>query len=357
MLGLVSAIGAIAISSLQAQSVVDSTNSHLLDSLSERVDKIEEELESEEKDIWDKIGVLTPIVSGILVALIGFYATNVYNRRQQIAEQRRKERELAVAQVQTVEKFIPHLSSGSERDKEAALTAIAALGNNDLAIRLALAYGGSGSRSALAKLIDSSLIDITNAASNALSKLFNILKARVVTIHRDSNFSANGFIASKNGMVVTGFCAIDGCTDIKVGFPSGNMLPASVILTDESSDLALLKVQTSDLLPMIEISNISLTPETRVFALLITPEGNLLTKVGKVLEMDDSAEIFMHPEPRNRIMVDMQTEAGSLGTPVVDEDGRLVGIIEAHDQQGIRYLIPAMLINELIRKAWESGSQ
>jgi hypothetical protein len=79
-----------------------------------------------------------------MVALIGFYATNVYTRRQQLSEQHRKDQELVVAQIQTVEKFIPHLSSSDEKIKTAGLIAIAALGNEELAVRLATAFGGSG---------------------------------------------------------------------------------------------------------------------------------------------------------------------------------------------------------------------
>lgn len=94
---------------------------------------------------------ISGLISGLSVALIGFYATNVYNRRQRVSEERKKDQELVVAQIQTAEKFIPHLSSGNENIKAGALTAIAALGNEELAVKLATAFGGSGATAALTK--------------------------------------------------------------------------------------------------------------------------------------------------------------------------------------------------------------
>jgi len=44
--------------------------------LAERVAKLEKELEQPKpKDVWDKVGTLSGLASGLIVAAIGFYAT------------------------------------------------------------------------------------------------------------------------------------------------------------------------------------------------------------------------------------------------------------------------------------------
>ena len=131
------------------------------------------------------MGTVSALISGILVAVIGFYATQVYNQRQRLDEEFRKEKELATVQVQTVEKFFPHLSSGDEATKEAALQAIAALGNPELATKLALTFRGPGSSSALTKIASSSDEKVARSAELALGDLFASLRPSVVRIESE----------------------------------------------------------------------------------------------------------------------------------------------------------------------------
>jgi hypothetical protein len=125
---------------------------HNLDPLRAEIAELRRKVEKPPKDAWDKVTAVSGLASGLVVALIGFYATNVYNRRQRLSDEHRKDRELLISQIQTVEKFIPHLSSKEESVKRAALVSISALGNEELAIKLATAFGGSGAVDALASI-------------------------------------------------------------------------------------------------------------------------------------------------------------------------------------------------------------
>jgi len=125
---------------------------HTLDTIRAEVTELRKKVDKPPKDVWDKVTAVSGLASGLAVALFGFYATNVYNRRQRQSEENRKDRELLIAQIQTVEKFIPHLSSKDETVKSGALVAISALGNEELAIKLAKAFGGPGATSALTSI-------------------------------------------------------------------------------------------------------------------------------------------------------------------------------------------------------------
>lgn len=129
-----------------------SSDVHSLDSLRAEIAELRRKVEKPPKDAWDKVTAVSGLASGLLVALIGFYATNVYNRRQRLSDENRKDRELLISQIQTVEKFIPHLSSREESIKRAALVSISALGNEELAIKLATAFGGPGAVDALTSI-------------------------------------------------------------------------------------------------------------------------------------------------------------------------------------------------------------
>src|SRR5436190_1873410 len=113
------------------------------------------------KDVWDKLNAASGIVAGALVATIGGFATYGYNRRA--------ERELAVRRVQTIQTFLPLLKA--DEDREAALLAIDALGDHELANKFALLYGGRGSVAALSRIAATTTDELADHAVAALSRI------------------------------------------------------------------------------------------------------------------------------------------------------------------------------------------
>ena len=89
------------------------------------------------KDFWDRVASIAPILSGTIIALGGTYFTTIYNEQQ-----------LKLQEVQTIERFIPHLL-GDEKSKRAAVLAISSLGNAKLAARVASIFASPGTVSAL----------------------------------------------------------------------------------------------------------------------------------------------------------------------------------------------------------------
>jgi hypothetical protein len=63
------------------------TNPPSLEELEARIGKLEDQVKHPPKDTWDKLGAISGLASGVLVALIGFYATNLYDRHSKRAEE------------------------------------------------------------------------------------------------------------------------------------------------------------------------------------------------------------------------------------------------------------------------------
>lgn len=112
----------------------------------------EKRLEQPQKDVWDKIESVSGLVSGGVIALVGIFFTYFYQERQRQSAVQQKQQEIAILQVQTVQSFMPQLQSKDERAIEAALLAIAALGNTDLATKLAELFRSKGAVMALSKI-------------------------------------------------------------------------------------------------------------------------------------------------------------------------------------------------------------
>jgi hypothetical protein len=65
-----------------------------IDTLRNEIAELRRRVEKPPKDVWDKVSSLSGFASGLAVALIGFYATNIYTRQQKIAEERRRDEAL-----------------------------------------------------------------------------------------------------------------------------------------------------------------------------------------------------------------------------------------------------------------------
>jgi hypothetical protein len=114
------------------------------------------------KDIWDRLAALAPMVSAAIIALTGAYFTFSYNQQQ-----------LKVQEIQTIEKFLPHLV-GDEKSKRAAILAMSSLGNAKLAAKVASIFASEGTASALTSIAKSSPSEDKQMVSDAL---YNTLDA------------------------------------------------------------------------------------------------------------------------------------------------------------------------------------
>jgi len=118
------------------------------------------------KDNWDKIAAVAPIISGIFIFLAGGVFSFTYNQQQ-----------LKVQEIQTIEKFIPHLT-GSEQSKKAAILAINSLADAKLAGKIASIYASQGTVSALQSISKTGTDNERAIAEQALKRTLDNLHAR-----------------------------------------------------------------------------------------------------------------------------------------------------------------------------------
>jgi tetratricopeptide (TPR) repeat protein len=115
------------------------------------------------KDFWDVLSAVAPILAAVVIALGGTYFTWTYNQQQ-----------LKLQQIQTIEKFIPHLL-GDEKSKRAAILAISSLGDDKLASRMASIFASPGTASALESIAKTSSGSDTVIVTKALYKTLDAL--------------------------------------------------------------------------------------------------------------------------------------------------------------------------------------
>jgi Trypsin-like peptidase domain len=309
-------------------------------------------VEKPPKDAWDKVSAVSSLVSGLTVALIGFYATNVYTRRQRLTEEHRKGQELVISQIQTVEKFIPHLSSRDENAKAGALIAISALGNEELAIKLAAAYGGPGATAALTSIVSTGGSQGAASAERALKEIFQHLQARVVRLTNEKGGSASGLVFAERGWIVTPSYVADHMSYVPVSARLGNgqKVSTELLKRDENLGLAMLGMAAGRKAEPIDLVESDVGIGERVISLLSGSQGERLIEIGSVIGV-----IEENDRGKGKVLISLRgVGPESLGSPVVDSKGNFVGLIfDYPDSPDRAVLVPARDVISFLASAIE----
>lgn len=133
-----------------------------------------------------------------------------------------------------------------------------------------------------------------------------------------------GFTITNDGYILTNEHIIENESDITVSFPDAGIYQATVIQADASIDLALLKVE-ADNLPTLALSENGLV-ETKQNVLFI---GNPLSYSFIANEGLTINEVLLENWTEYVWMLDAPIYKGNSGSPVLNEDGEVIGIVFA----------------------------
>jgi serine protease Do len=138
----------------------------------------------------------------------------------------------------------------------------------------------------------------------------------------------SGIIISPDGYIVTNNHVVDGAVQIKVTLNDRRVLPAKVVGTDKLTDLAVVKVNATDLPTVTWGDSTKLQPGQTVLA-FGSPFGyfqfsvtrGIVSAVNRPNPYSDDAR-----KPGGFIQTDAAINPGNSGGPLVDAHGELVGI-------------------------------
>ena len=99
-----------------------------------RVARCDMAANNQEKDGWDKFGIVTQFVSGVVIAIAGGVFSYSYQSQQTARERQAAE----LQRVQTIGTFMPFLTSKDAETKQLALTQVQSLQGTQNAVNVAL---------------------------------------------------------------------------------------------------------------------------------------------------------------------------------------------------------------------------
>lgn len=170
----------------------------------------------------------------------------------------------------------------------------------------------------------------TSAKLSAQEDIARYKEAVVVVLTDDSK--GTGFSISEEGQILTNYHVVDDNKSVIVGFPEAGRFKADVIKTYPSIDLAILQVDEKDL-PYLELAE----NPSYSFGDPITFIGNPLKFTGIANEgtLIDFYQLSDWEVPV--MMMEAPVYRGNSGSPVLNEEGQVVGIVFAtldHDEHG-----------------------
>lgn len=167
----------------------------------------------------------------------------------------------------------------------------------------------------------------------------------------------SGVVISKDGYILTNNHVVDNADEVKVALLDGRELNAKVVGKDPKSDIAVVKVDATDL-PVVEMTNSDNLEVGDVVLAIGNPFGIGQTVTMGIVSATGRATLGLDYE--DFIQTDAAINPGNSGGALVDTQGRLVGINTAilsrsGGNQGIGFAIPSNLARDVMQSLIEHG--
>ena len=226
----------------------------------------------------------------------------------------------------------------------------------------------SDSFEALAETVSPSVVQIFSTGYSGASPA-NAGSGGLLTNQRSSG---SGVILDPEGYIVTNAHVVTGALRLQVllanstspGTPGssilkmkGKVVPAKVVGIDEETDLAVLKVSAGTL-PSLELGNSDLLKPGQIVLAFGSPLGlensvtmGVVSAVARQLRPED---------PMIYIQTDAQINPGNSGGPLVNTEGRVVGIntaifSQSGGSEGIGFAAPSNIVRNILYQIRKTG--
>ncbi len=176
--------------------------------------------------------------------------------------------------------------------------------------------------------------------------------------------SGTGFVLDGDGHVLTNFHVVEGANEIEVGFDDNRVVSATVLGTDATNDLALLKVDPEGLdLSPLRLGDSSTAQVGDPVLAIGNPFGldrTLTTGVVSALQRQITAPNGFTIQ--HVLQTDASINPGNSGGPLLDAAGRVIGINSqiitggSSGNVGIGFAVPIDTAKKLLPQLKKTGS-
>ncbi len=191
-----------------------------------------------------------------------------------------------------------------------------------------------------------------------LARMYDEVTPSVVhvsVVMRGGGGTGSGFVIDTDGHIVTNNHVIEGAQYIEVTFVDGTILEAELVGRDPDADLAVIKVDPTKvaLKPVTFANSDEVFVGQRVYA-IGNPFGQDFTLTqGIVSALDRSLQNENNFSIPELIQTDAAINPGNSGGPLLDADGRVIGVNTAilsssRTASGVGFAIPSNTVRRIV---------
>jgi putative serine protease PepD len=261
--------------------------------------------------------------------------------------------------------------------KAGALVAAALLGGA-VAVGIGNTVNG-GSSTTVVREVQSETTEpaaFPSSAGKKISDIYEAAKHGVVQVTSTSVVSDNffgaqeqqaqgsGFVIDKDGHVVTNYHVVEGARKVQVSFSDEEQRDATVVGSDPSTDIAVLKIQGAWAR--------SLTPLT-LGSSSVVKVGDAVVAIGNPFGLERTvtagivSALQRHIQSPNGFQIDqvIQTDAainhGNSGGPLLNANGDVIGVnaqieSESGGNDGVGFAIPSATVSSIVGQILDGGA-
>lgn len=176
---------------------------------------------------------------------------------------------------------------------------------------------------------------------------------------RPSRGVGSGFIVSPKGYILTNEHVIEGATRITVGLQSGEKFRGKIVGIDEETDVAVIKIETSQDLPTVTLGD-SNSAEVGDWVLAMGSPFGLDQTVTAGIVSKKERETPYFTSFQRFLQTDAAINRGNSGGPLVNMRGEVIGVnsqiaTSTGDYNGIGFALPANEANFVYRQIVAQG--
>lgn len=198
------------------------------------------------------------------------------------------------------------------------------------------------------------MTEVLSQFSDALAATVEQAAHSVVQVNARKRLPATGIIHSADGIILTSHHVVQREDNITVGLPNGETVAAEFVGRDETTDLAILRVQADSLTPARWASPDTLRVGHIVVA-LGRPGDKILATQGIISALDEAWRTRAGGHIDTYVQTDVVMYPGFSGGPLVAASGEFIGLNTSGLSRGTSLAIPAPTLVRVAESLLEHG--